>query len=372
MCARRFLILIFVLTLLAVGSAFAIFQFGSSALTRMATPKGNFTAPPPRSGPDYAAAANWIARPDLPAADNPSLWTPEGLAPGAGAQQPAHVFFVHPTTYLQRDHWNAALDDRESRDRAALFVRSQASAFNQVGRVWAPRYRQAAFGAFLLDSDDATRALDLAYDDVANAFDAFLAGVPARAPIILAGHSQGALHLSRLLRERVAAKPVARRIVAAYAVGWPLSVKDDVPALGLPACRDADQPRCLLSWQSFGEPANTKLITDAYERPELPGGGKRDRRDLLCTNPISGALNGAAPPSANKGTLVPSGDLSTATLAAGQVGARCDKGFLILSGDIPPLGPYVLPGNNYHVYDFALFWGAVRADAARRLAAFAR
>jgi len=31
---------------------------------------------------------------------------------------------------------------------------------------------------------------------------------------------------------------------------------------------------------------------------------------------------------------------------------------------------YVLPGNNYHVYDITLFWANVRADVLRRLAAF--
>jgi hypothetical protein len=372
MCARRFLFLIFFLTLAVVAGAFAIFQFGDRALTAAATPQGHYEPPPPQTGPDYADTANWIARPELPAADNPSLWRPADWPSQSPDATGAATFFIHPTTYLQRDRWNAPLDDRESRDRAALFVRSQASAFNHVGRVWAPRYRQAAFGAFLLDSEDATRALDLAYGDVAKAFDAFLAAIPADAPVILAGHSQGALHLSRLLRERVAGQPVAQRIVAAYVVGWPLSVKDDVPQLGLPACRAADEARCILSWQSFGEPANTKLVTDAFERPKLANGGKRDRRDLLCTNPISGTLDGAATPAANPGTLVPNGDLTTATIAAGQVGARCDKGFLILSGAIPPLGPYVLPGNNYHVYDYALFWGAVRADAARRLAALTR
>jgi hypothetical protein len=30
----------------------------------------------------------------------------------------------------------------------------------------------------------------------------------------------------------------------------------------------------------------------------------------------------------------------------------------------------VMPGNNYHVYDYALFWGAIRRDAERRLAAW--
>ena len=62
--------------------------------------------------------------------------------------------------------------DTEMRTR--LFVQSQGSAFYGSGSVWAPRYRQAAYGAFLLKSDDAEHALDLAYSDVASAFDRFL------------------------------------------------------------------------------------------------------------------------------------------------------------------------------------------------------
>ena len=370
MCARRFLFLIFFLTLVVVAGAFAIFQFGDEALTRMATPKGHYQAPPPQSGPDYAQPANWIARPD--AIPSPAEWRPEGWPPETLVPSPVAAFYIHPTTYLERDRWNAPLDDLQSRSRAELFTRSQASAFNQVADIWAPRYRQAAFGAFLLDSADAQKALDLAYSDVARAFDAFLASVPEGRPIILAGHSQGSLHLARLLREKVAGKPVADRIVAAYVVGWPLSLKDDLPAMGLPACRTADEAGCILSWQSFAEPANTGMIREAYEQPAAPGGERRRLEDMLCTNPISGTLGGRAPPAENLGTLVPTPDLSGATVVPGLVGARCSDGFLLVDGAIPPLGPYVLPGNNYHVYDYALFWGSIRADAERRARAFAR
>uniref|UniRef100_UPI0013D36B38 DUF3089 domain-containing protein n=3 Tax=Pseudomonadota TaxID=1224 RepID=UPI0013D36B38 len=69
----------------------------------------------------------------------------------------------------------------------------------------------------------AQQALDFAYRDVLAAFDRFLEEAGNR-PIILAGHSQGALHLSRLLVDRVAGKPLAKRIVAAYVVGWPVSI----------------------------------------------------------------------------------------------------------------------------------------------------
>ena len=366
MCARRFLFLIFWLTLIVVGGAFAIFQFGGSALTRVATPKGHFEAPPPQSGPDYALASSWLARPGN--GDSPAAWVPTGVVTTA-AENPAATFFVHPTTYLERDRWNAALDPGgDAGFRARLFVQSQASAFNSASEIWAPRYRQAAFGAFLLKSEDATKALDLAYRDVLAAFDVFLAAQPRTTPIILAGHSQGALHVSRLLADRRAA--IAERLVAAYVVGWPLSVTADLPATGLAPCNAPDQARCVLSWQSFAEPANPSLVLDSWVGSKAASGIERKRGDLLCTNPISGTRDGAAAPGANLGTLVPSADLVNATLAVGQVGARCDEGFLIINGAVPRLGPYVLPGNNYHVYDYALFWGSIRADAERRLKAF--
>lgn len=371
MCARRFLFAIFILTLLVVAAAFAIFQFGGSVLMRSATPTGHYVAPPPSSGPDYADSANWIARPDLPAPDNPSLWRPADWPPPSAEPRRASVFYVHPTTYLQRDRWNAPIEGTtDSAFRARLFVQSQASAFADSADVWAPKYRQAAFGAFLLESDDARGALNLAYSDVSAAFDRFLAEIPDDRPIILAGHSQGALHLMRLLEERIAGTPLQRRIVAAYVVGWPVSTTADLPALGLPACRSAGESGCLLSWMSFSEPANPDLILGNWTGSKGLAGGERRRADMLCVNPLTGTAGGEAVPGANPGTLVPSADMQSGNLIAGQVGATCENGLLMIDGEIPVLGPYVLPGNNYHVYDYALFWAAIRRDADRRLKGF--
>jgi len=366
MCARRFLFVIFGLTLIVVAGAFAIFQFGGSTLTKMATPKGAFEAPPPQSGPDYALAASWLARPDI--SDTPAAWVPEGVVT-TKTDAPAATFYVHPTTYLERDRWNAVLDPGgDAGFRARLFVQSQASAFNAVSQIWAPRYRQAAFGAFLLKSQDASMALDFAYRDVLAAFDVFLAAQPEATPIILAGHSQGALHLSRLLVDRRAV--LEGRVVAAYVVGWPLSVTADLPGMELSPCTAPDQAGCVLSWQSFAEPANASLVLDNWVGSKSSSGVVRKREDMLCTNPISGQSDSVAEASANLGTLVPTADLTSATLAVGQVGARCKDGFLMIDGAIPKLGPYVLPGFNYHVYDYALFWASIRADVERRLSAF--
>lgn len=368
MCARRFLAVIFMLTLIAVAGAFAMYQWGGDVLLRESVPKGHFAAAPAGGGPDYSKASSWIARPGEP--DDPSHWLPDGVtSEDAGT---AAVFYIHPTTYLERDRWNAPLDVGGSTGfRTNLFVQSQASAFNGVGQIWAPRYRQAAFGAFLLRSEDAEKALDFAYRDVSAAFDEFLKEAGDR-PIMLAGHSQGALHLERLLRERIAGKPIAKRIVAAYVAGWPIDTTSDLPALGLPPCAAADQAGCILSWMTFGEPANPEFIFDQWQKTRGFTGGERRREDTLCVNPISGIQNGAAAPQDNPGTLIPTADMRSASLQPGIVGAHCDKGLLILDGQAPPLGGFVLPGNNYHAYDYALFWGAIRRDAQRRLAAWHR
>jgi hypothetical protein len=367
--ARKFLYLVAILITLVIAAAFAYRLFGVQILRSALVPTARFEAQAKAPPSAYAHRGMWLARPDI--ARNPALWTPPGYRPAAQPQ--AAVFFIHPTSYLDAAHWNAPLDDADANARAALFLRAQASAFNGVGAIWAPRYRQATFGAFLTDSPAAMQARALAYSDVLAAFDEFLREIGPDRPIILAGHSQGAFHLARLLHDRVAGTPLAHRIVAAYVVGWPVSETADLPALGLPQCASPDQAGCLLSWQSFADPADPSLIFDAFDKTAGYAGLPRKDTPLVCTNPLTGTADAAAPASANLGTLYPSADLSTATIAPGKVPARCE-GRGILSIGAPPdlVGNYVLPGNNYHVFDYSLFWANVRADAARRLATFDR
>jgi Protein of unknown function (DUF3089) len=368
-CATRFLWLVAIVTMLVIAGALLYRVFEKELMRLALIPSVDFREVPMPAGADYRQAGLWIARPDI--AGNPSLWTPAGFAPTRGPQ--VSVFFVHPTSFLERSAWNAPLTDGESQNRAALFVRSQASAFNGIGAIWAPRYRQATFGAFLTGEDNARRALDFAYRDVRAAYEEFLREAPADRPIILAAHSQGSAHLMRLLAERIRGAPEAGRIIAVYLIGWPVSVTADLPTLPFPACARADQARCLVSWQSFAEPADPSQITDVYDESTAPGRRSRNGSDMVCINPLTGAAGGAAPASANLGTLVPNEAMTEAEFRRGAVGARCGpRGFLLIGATdaLPAMGPYALPGNNYHVYDYALFWANVRADAARRLAAF--
>ena len=367
MFARRFLYVIAVLIglVLIAGLTWSLFQ---DRLMRMAfVPNGAFVALPDSTAPDYAKPASWLARPGI--ADDPSLYAPAGFVPVTRPR--AAIFFVSPTTDLGKDRWNTTIDDKDANQRLALFARSQASAFNGIGPVWAPLYRQATLGAFLVARDPrSVQAVDFAYRDVARAFDAFLGANPT-GPILLAGHSQGSLHLLRLLREKVAGKPVAARIAAIYAIGWPISVTADLPALGFPACATPGQPRCIVAWQSFADPADPRLIEDYFLESTGFTGRPRAGTAMLCVNPLTGTQGGAALASANRGTLVPHADMKSADLVPAVVPARCSPQGLLLIG-APPTGfnAYVLPGNNYHVFDYALFWANLRADAAARLKAF--
>ncbi len=374
MLARRFLWIVAGLVMLIVAGALVYRLFEERLFKIAMVPSVAFEdvqAPP--AGPDYSAASMWIARPDL--RPDPAAWLPEGYVATPAPEQKAAVFFIHPTSFLDKSRWNAPIDHEESQWRARLFVRHQASAFNGIGDIWAPKYRQATFGAFLTTREDAEQALDFAYRDVLAAFDAFLQQAPADRPIILAAHSQGSLHLTRLLRERIAGTPLAGRIAAAYVVGWPISETADLPSLGLPACERAGQSGCILSWQSFAEPADPSMVTDVYDKSTAPNGAVRSGSPMLCVNPLTGNRGDSALAAANLGTLVPNAELTEATMAAGAVPARCGPtGFLMIGEEdaLPDLPAYVLPGNNYHVFDYALFWTNIRADAAARLAGFHR
>jgi hypothetical protein len=365
--ATRFLWIVAIITMLFITGAILYRVFEAQLIKWALVPSADFVEVPKAQGSSYRDPALWVARPGM--AEDPSGWRPRGVA--ASPPPRASVFFVHPTSFLEREAWNAPLDHDESRWRAGLFVQSQASAFNGVGQIWAPRYRQATFGAFLTEHDNARRALDFAYRDVLAAYEEFLRQAPPDRPIILAGHSQGSFHLMRLLHERIKGAPEASRIAAAYLVGWPVSIAADLPSLPLPACTRAGQAGCILSWMSFGEPADPAMIVDTWDASAGLTGIPRRGTPMLCVNPLTGNAGDAAPVEANRGTLMPNEDLSDASFGERAVPARCgERGFLLIGESPPEMGPYVLPGRNYHVYDYTLFWANVRADVEARLATF--
>lgn len=366
--ARKFLYLVVLVIVVVVGGRLAL-SFYPEAMTRVAmTPSVKFEAQPVLKANAYSDPALWFARPDLP---GPSLvlWQPDGMAADA-AHYDVAVFFVHPTSYLKKAHWNAPLNDPQARQIGALMVRANASVFANAAEVWAPRYRQATLGAFLSDLPAARQAHDLAYADVVQAFDEFVAAQPSGRGIVLAGHSQGSFILKRLIKEKIAGTPLARRIVAAYVIGWMVDTARDLPALGMPACAGPKQTGCVISFLSFTDAAEPATMRQAYERFASPSGTSPAVPHYLCSNPLTGGIGGAAPASANLGGIIPDFKMEHAKLTPGLVGATCNVDGTLRIGAGPEMGPFVLPGGNYHVYDYALFWSNLRHDFGLRAAAW--
>lgn len=376
--ARKFLYFVAFCIVLVISGRIVYELFAEELAEIALVPSGEFKPVKPLEANAYEDSKLWYSRPGIGVSD-PARWQPayaadRGVLPTpAEPQQRFAVFFVHPTSYLNRASWNAPLEnggDPEAERIARVYLRGMASPFNAASEIWAPRYRQATMGAFLTDAPEGKQAIDAAYADVREAFRYFLSSVDPATLIVLAGHSQGALHLKRLLAEEIKGSPVAARLVAAYVIGWPVSTLHDLPVMGIPACAAPDQTGCVISWSSFAEPAEPAMVLDAYATMPALDGQKPGSDPMLCTNPLTGTPGGSAPATANLGTLVPEDSMEKGELQPALVPARCDKRGLLLIGPPPEMGSYVLPGNNYHVYDLPLFWANTKADVARRVNAW--
>jgi hypothetical protein len=327
-------------------------------------------APP---APDYAQPGAWAAWPGRPSgadAHPPGI----GSAPLSPDTQ-ADVFFIHPTTYLKGDESNARYDEpglpMTQIDSGVL--RFQASAFNGCCRIYAPRYRQAAIGAFTHADDPAAQAAyQLAYSDVLRAFDYYMAHENQGRPFIIASHSQGSLHAERLLQERVAGTVLLQRMVAAYVVGY--YVPEDIERTGIPTCREAQDTGCVITWNTVKEGA-TDSKREASRFAWIDGRyQKLGNRKLLCVNPLNWTAAGEASADLNMGALPGvRGAAELRPVVPGLTGARCDGAALHISIPLAQRAGFIDPltlFGSYHIFDYNIFYTNIRINAEQRVLAW--
>lgn len=325
-------------------------------------PYADATLPP---APDYGAAESWLARPGQ---DAEARLTPEGVEPPSSL--PVDAFFIHPTTYLKSVYWNAPIDEPSATAMLPRVLAAQATPFAAAERIFAPRYRQAAFGAFMAANGDTLAALLTAYADVERAFDRYIEEENQGRPFLLVGHSQGAILGMWLLKNRIAGTSLADRMVAAYLPGWTFSIEEDLGALlGIEPCATPQMTGCVLSWQSFAADGDTRTMRHAFETQFGLSGRLKSGSAMLCVNPISFLMNEEpVPASLHQGSVATRDQGGLTAPKSGMLTARCDEqGFLRVDpapGD--PFNALLMPGGNYHVYDIHLFHMDIRADVARR------
>jgi hypothetical protein len=208
---------------------------------------------------NYSDLNNWAAHPwkkDL--SDSIS----DGIIDRRVNDSSVDVFFIHPTTYLQKEFvsWNADLNDlaiNAKTDNSAILY--QASAFNEQSRLFAPRYQQAHINSFYINPEIAKGYFEIAYSDVKAAFEYYLKNYNNGRPIIIASHSQGTKHAGRLLKEFFDNKPLQKQLVCAYLIGMPIP---DNYFPTLKPCLFGTQTGCFVGWRTYKNGYVPKLIEE--------------------------------------------------------------------------------------------------------------
>jgi hypothetical protein len=302
---------------------------------------------------DYSIEANWASLPSrLDAADKLPIKSP---LKDEQNNAEADVFYIHPTilTYTPKNEyqWNASVSDEYlNRLVDSTAILNQASIFNAAGKIYAPRYRQAHYFAFVTEfKEDKAAALDLAYEDIKKSFDYYLAHYNAGRPIIIAAHSQGTVHATRLMKEYFDGKALQKQLVAAYIIGI-ATPKNTFTSI--PPCQSPRQTGCFIAWTTF---------LHGYLPPWHPG----EPTDLVSTNPLTWTLDENFAPK----ELNPGGVSYGFKWVRNFADAQNHQGILWTNT------PYVFGRSfvkikNWHQADLNLFYAPIRTNAKDRVTEF--
>ncbi len=370
---------------------------GLRQVLRRIRPTNDFTIANLPLAPDYEDLSNWAAHPQL---ITKVAYTPESIAPtSAWKDGPVDCFYVYPTLNFSSQYWNAPLDHQGINELVdELILPGQVSVFNTCCRIFVPRYRQATFYSFLRTRKNGRAALEVAGADVVAAFDYYLANFNKGRPFYLAGHSQGALHVMRLLEERIEGTALVKQLVAAYPIGFyfPMdkfkrTLKTIVPS------KSPTTTNCVVAWDTYLATGGPVRILDRSEIRYREDGKvrweKRKKKEVLGVNPLSWTTsNELVSAKRHKGGVflylksAKKMDLE-AMIAEEPMGLTCKslskpqkqqvnaqigkKGFLYVSK--PKYRAFrrlMLPGGYLHVFDIALFYINLRENIAERWNAY--
>lgn len=224
----------------------------------------------------------------------------------------------------------------------------QATPFNSCAKVYAPRYRQAILRSFTKGSGEGERALDTAYADIKKSFEYYLANYNKGRPIILAGHSQGAYHVARLMDDFFTGKDLLKQLVAAYPIGFDTQknrYKD------IPVGDSASQIACFVTWN-----------TVAWGQDTI--GAYTNYRGSACVNPLTWKQDAGVADSKLHVGAVPFDWKKT---ERNLVRTKIHGSLLWITFTDPSLkkGFYHL-GSSFHVSDVNLFYMNIRENAELR------
>ncbi len=266
------------------------------------------------------------------------------------------VFFIHPTTFFNRDNWNQPKEDeRSARIIRERIIPNQASIFFSCCDVYLPKYRQANIYSFIASSKNSKKAFDVAFKDIQDSFKYFNKYLRKGRPFVIASHSQGTMHAQRLVLEISRDHKVIKDFIVGYLVGYEVFNDSNYP---LVVCQDASEYGCIVGWNT------------------VPKDGFKifKQKDLVCVNPLSWEENEVFMPNLyNYGSMGFSGWFEQIILGAPiifpiekyLVGAQCKNGSL----EVEPINSDNYPVRLFslHAYDYGLFFKNIETNVDMRI-----
>ncbi|HWT12135.1 MAG TPA: DUF3089 domain-containing protein [Allosphingosinicella sp.] len=251
----------------------------------------------PAPAPDYGDESAWLCLPGRADSCGRPLPTTALNANGYGstgqvapaADAPIDCFYVYPT--ISRDPTLNSDLEPGIEEQAAAAV--QFARFASICRPFAPMYRQVTLTALprAFAGQDLTANSNIAYEDVRAAWRHYLSERNQGRPFVLIGHSQGTVHLIRLLAEEIEGHPEAGRMLSALLIGYNVEVPQGAAVGGsfrqTPLCTAVGQTGCVVSYVSF-RAASPPAAGALFGRSVRPG------MIVACTNPA--ALGGGSAP----------------------------------------------------------------------------
>ena len=274
----------------------------------------------------------------------------------------ADVFFICPTVYGgDSENCNMALDDEETRQSFLGATNMEKGIYDTDCRFFAPYYRQVGLSVYQMDVQDREQYLEIAYEDVKQAFEYYMENYNDGRPIVLAGFSQGADMCIRLLKDCFADEEVKDLLVACYAIGWSISEEELQENEHLKFAQGETDVGVIVSFNSEAEDVSDSLL--------IPAGTK-----TLAINPLNWRTDGTpADKSLNKGACFTDYDGNITSEIPQLTGAYIDdvRGALkvtdVTSEEYPPVLS-IFESGVYHLYDYQFFYRNMQENVSARIA----
>jgi hypothetical protein len=338
----------------------ALAALAAAALNVGLTSFAEAQTPPPTPSPnDYSDTKTWLCLPgrahDACTVDeNASIVSADGTTTPESFTADPHAkidcFYVYPTVSFE-PMGNA--DMTAGPEEKAVIVQ-QFARFASVCRPYAPIYRQVTLTALaaLLSGKPIPASRELAYDDVRDAWNYYLAHYNHGRGVVLVGHSQGSGILLQLIKNEIDGKPVQHRLVSAILMGTRLAV----PAGGIvggdfkaiPLCQAPGQTQCVITYASFRAnlppPANTRFgkvamagMIAACTNPASLAGGSGELHAYMATH---GSFNGVSlvPGPWVKGKTIDTPFVSLPGMLSAECIANADGSYLAITVHGDPAG----------------------------------